>query len=61
MNEEQIYQDFFDDLVEAIEGMDGVDVQKLPSIPEFIGDNVWDATITSSLNTLYLSPNRRLG
>ena len=45
MNEEQVYQEFFDDLIEALEGMDEVDVQKLPSIPEFIGDNVWDATI----------------
>lgn len=45
MDEEKVYQEFFDDLIKAIEGLDEVDIQKLPNIPKFIADNVWDSMI----------------
>ena len=45
MNEEKVYQDFLDNLIDMLETMDVVDIQKLPNIPEFIANNVWDSLI----------------
>lgn len=45
MNEEKVYQDFYDDLINLLEDMDVADIQRLPSIPEFISDKVWDSLI----------------
>lgn len=45
MNEEKVYQDFLDNLIDMLETMDVADIQKLPNIPEFIANNVWDSLI----------------
>lgn len=45
IDEEEVYQQFYNDLVMAIEGLDEADIPSLPSIPEFIDDNVWDMTM----------------
>lgn len=45
MNEEKVYQDFLDDLIDMLETMDIADIQRLPNIPEFISNNVWDCLI----------------
>lgn len=45
MDDNKVYQNFFDDLLKAVENMDEVDIQALPSIPEFIANNVWDMTV----------------
>lgn len=45
MNEEKVYQDFLDDLIDMLETMDIADIQRLPNIPEFISNNVWDSLI----------------
>lgn len=45
IDEQQVYQDFYNDLTKAIEGLDEADALPLPSIPEFIDENVWDMTM----------------
>jgi hypothetical protein len=45
MNEEKVYQQFFDDLMKVLESMEEADFQDLPNIPAFISNNVWDMLI----------------